>query len=238
MGKPSAIEYRRMTSTDLVQMAALHAEVFPDYFLTRFGPRVVSLYYSQYLEHPHAYGFVAVDGVRVVGFIVGGRDITQLERRMFRRHLHRIAPIVLARFLQDREVRAGVLSRAYLVRRALGAFMGPQRAPKTRAQGSGDQHADPTGPLVSVLSTAVTGTHRGRGVGGGLQRLFLETAHRDGAVVARSNVYRTNPQHVERKLKAGWRVLRSDENKVTFEYRMDDPAGSDAPEESEPAESG
>jgi GNAT superfamily N-acetyltransferase len=67
------------------QAAAIHIEGQPNTFLSSLGPDVVAKLFDHTARSPHGFGFVAVEGEEVIGFVVG----TESNARLF--------PDVLAR---------------------------------------------------------------------------------------------------------------------------------------------
>lgn len=68
------VEVRRLLAEDLERLAELHRRAFPASVLGRLGTEAVVRYYQWQLLGPHEVeGLVAVDGGRLLGFLVGGR---------------------------------------------------------------------------------------------------------------------------------------------------------------------
>jgi len=210
----SNVRVRPMTQADLRSVVDVHFEVFPGYFLTRMGRRFTLLYYAQYLTHHRAYALVAeVDG-SVVGFIVGGRDVGDLERRFYRRNFATLASIIAYRFVTDPVARASILARAPVVRRATRTVLRPKRAAEREAIKRARKPA--RRPTASVLSVGVRERHRGLGLGRMLLERFVDLARDDGAHVVKDTVQRDNVEQLARKVRAGWREIHADEHRVSF----------------------
>lgn len=217
MNTGDSIQYRMMTRDDLAAVAELHAEVFPTYFLTSLGPRFLTLFYGQFADQPRAYGCVAIHAGRLVGFIVGALDMPALERRFYRRHIVQLAWLALVAFVRDGTARRGILARMSLARKAAAALLPSARTRSAEGgnlSGNGDE--TPGSLVLSSLSIAVSPSMRGTGIGQRLNENMWHAARADGAIVVKSSVLRSNQVHVERKMRAGWRILRSDDRKITF----------------------
>ena len=220
------IDYRRLAASDLDQVAELHATVFQGYFLTLMGRRFLRRYYGQYLDFPGALTVVALAGDRVVGFIVGGRDIDQLQRRLYRRHFFELGAIVVSRFLVDRTARAAILERGRIVRAAINEAL-RRRERRTRPPPKSQSSAAASKPpYASILVIAVGRAYRDLGIGGQLMERFIEAARAAGVTMVRGTVRSDNPEHVARKSRAGWSVIYSDDKKVLFGL---DISGQDLP---------
>jgi len=221
VNRGDAIQYRMMSRDDLPAVAELHAEVFPTYFLTSLGPRFLTLFYGQFADQPRAYGCVAVHAGRLVGFIVGALDMPALERRFYRRHIVQLAWLALVAFVRDATARRGILARMSSARKAAAALLPSARTRSAEAgnrRGNGDE--TPGSLVLSSLSIAVSPSMRGTGIGQKLNEHMWRAARADGAIMVKSSVLRTNEVHVERKMRAGWRVLRSDDRKITFGFDL------------------
>jgi GNAT superfamily N-acetyltransferase len=68
-----------METKDTLQAAAIHIEGQPNTFLSSLGPDVVARLFDHTAHSPHGFGFVAVEGEEVIGFVVG----TESNARLF-----------------------------------------------------------------------------------------------------------------------------------------------------------
>ena len=218
IGSTSKTTLRPMVETDIGQVAAVHAEVFTDFFMTKMGDNFVRLYYAQYLDHPHSYGVVAVNARKVIGFIVGGCAISNLERRFYRRHFLTLGSIIATRFTFDHAARASIIARTGIIMQALRSVC-PVRCVEpslTSATTTAASQSLPEGLTASIMSIAVLRPFQGMGIGLALERRFIELARADGVRWARANVIHSNDREKQRRLKAGWHLLRSTDTKATF----------------------
>lgn len=215
--------YRPMTAADVPQMAEVHLDVFEGYFMTHMGRRFISLYYSQYLDHPHAYPVVAINSGRVIGFIVGACDMGALERRFYRRHFLTLGVIIVTRFIVNRAARASIAERSKIIRRAVASVLRPSSGTRKTARPKRTERRVEDGRTASILSIAVARPFRGSGVGGRLSELFQEAARRDGVTMVMGTVKRENVDHIARKTKGGWQIIHADDKAVTYGYRLTSP---------------
>jgi GNAT superfamily N-acetyltransferase len=68
-----------MQTKDTAQAAAIHIEGQPNTFLSSLGPDFVAKLFDHTARSPHGFGFVAVEGEQVIGFVVG----TESNARLF-----------------------------------------------------------------------------------------------------------------------------------------------------------
>ncbi len=73
------VKIRSASVSDLHSVVNIHRKAFPDFFLTKMGPRFLKEMYSGYLRHSSGIFLVATDGNGVVGFVVG----TTLPEKFF-----------------------------------------------------------------------------------------------------------------------------------------------------------
>lgn len=62
---------RSASINDLQSIVKVHGEAFPDFFLTKMGPKFLKEMYSGYLRHSSGIILVATDHKDVVGFVTG-----------------------------------------------------------------------------------------------------------------------------------------------------------------------
>lgn len=78
-----------MKIADVSQIAALHAEIFPDYFLTRLGPGVLEILYTELASNPRTWSFVSTDGPRINGFVAGVAEWDRIKREIAHKYWSR-----------------------------------------------------------------------------------------------------------------------------------------------------
>lgn len=75
------------------QVTALFLDLFPDYFLSRFGPRFLNHgFWRQFWSRPDCFGFVWLDGNRVSGYAAG-----TTARASFMSNVVRSSPLLFVR---------------------------------------------------------------------------------------------------------------------------------------------
>lgn len=81
------------------QCASIHLRAFPDFFLSRLGPRFISEFYRAFLDEPDAISGVALDDEgRVLGVVVGTKQPHGFFARLLKQRWHAftLASITLA----------------------------------------------------------------------------------------------------------------------------------------------
>jgi GNAT superfamily N-acetyltransferase len=174
-----------LASEDVDLVAKLHLRAFPDFFLSRLGPRFLREFYLSFLMDPVAIAFVARnerDGV--VGAIVGPLDPRGYFSRLLRR---RWWAFCLA---------------------SLGALLrSPSRAPRL-ARALVYRGEAPAGPVRALLSSiAVAPGSQGKGIGQALVQRWLDEARIRGAYGCYLATDAENNDPVNRfYLSLGWKV--------------------------------
>jgi GNAT superfamily N-acetyltransferase len=148
-----------MTAADLRDVARLHAEAFPRFFLSGLGLRTLREMYAGMLADTTGITIVAETGGRVIGFAAGTTDARSYYRRLFVRRWWRFALAMIPALLRHPSLAARLLWR---VRSATTA------SPRT-------------GEAV-LLSLAVAPPEAGRGAGRLLVRAFLDAVRSRGGL--------------------------------------------------------
>jgi glycosyltransferase involved in cell wall biosynthesis/ribosomal protein S18 acetylase RimI-like enzyme len=146
---PDQVRIRRALRRDAPQLARLHRESLPGAFLPSLGDRFLSRLYRALAEDPAAVAVVAENGGGVLGFATAVPSVKGFYRRFYLRH--GISAVVAA---------APRLLRPTVLRRVRETASYPQ-------DGRGL-------PEAELLSIAVDGRSRARGVGSSLARAILE----------------------------------------------------------------
>jgi ribosomal protein S18 acetylase RimI-like enzyme len=155
---------RRARSTDARALAGMHLTELDTGFLSRLGPRFLSVLYGALIEWPGAVVLVVDDQMGPVGFVAGVVDTGEFYRFFLRRYGFRAALAALPRAI-------------FNLRRALESL---------RYGSEGD------GVRAELLSLAVAARARGRGLSTCLGQELLETLSSKGSdsvkvVVAEEN---------------------------------------------------
>ena len=140
-----------MTAADLRDVARLHAEAFPRFFLSGLGSRTLREMYAGMLADRTGITIVAETDGRVIGFAAGTTDAHSYYRRLFVRRWWRFAIAMIPALLRHPSLVARLLWRV-------------------RAATSGSGRAGE----AALLSLAVDPAAGGRGVGRLLVRAFLD----------------------------------------------------------------
>jgi ribosomal protein S18 acetylase RimI-like enzyme len=87
------------TNADISQIANVHFDAFPGFFLTTLGGRFLEELYRGFLSHPSGILLVARDGQGLLGFAAGTSDpalfFRELRRRRWPHFLYKAAPAIV-----------------------------------------------------------------------------------------------------------------------------------------------
>ena len=148
---------RKMETSDLGAVVAIHKEAFEGFFLTRMGPRFLRAYYQAVLDFDASISLVAHDpeSDRALGFAVGFRD-PQGFYALFGQQRKRMLPAILLAVVRDPGLVPQILRNM------------------RRVEAQTQQPVD----AVELSSIAVGAP--GRGVGGALLEAFADKARSEG----------------------------------------------------------
>ena len=184
------LTYERMAPGHLGQVASLHEACFPDYYLTRLGTSFLKAMYGWYVKTPQAIAYVALDSKGgVVGFVAGTTRVESYYRSLFG---HQFGPLLWA--VLGRLVRHPLLTwsqiweRKDLLLQACGALL--SAAPG--APGDSAPGPDLGSPAASLVSIAVSPSHRRLGIARRLTELFLTDARQRGSELVTLSVREDN----------------------------------------------
>lgn len=152
-----ALIIRKMDTSHLGAVVAIHKEAFKGFFLTRMGPHFLLAYYQTVLDFEASISLVAQDpeSDRTLGFAVGFRDPKGFYA-LFAKRRKRMLPVVLLAALRD----PGLV---------------PQILRNMRRVDAQAQHAVNAVELSSIAAGAP-----GRGVGSALLEAFADNARSEG----------------------------------------------------------
>lgn len=149
----SSITIRQMLYTDVASVVKVHAESFPNFFLTFLGRSFLCELYSAILADQDGISFVATNGREVSGFVAGTGQPAGFYRRLLHQRWWRFAFVAIP----------SILKRPTIVPRLLRAFAIPEQV----------THEDRRGTLMSI---AVLPGCQGSGIGHMLVAAFLKAA--------------------------------------------------------------
>jgi ribosomal protein S18 acetylase RimI-like enzyme len=199
--------YRPLRTADLGAAAALHRAVFSDHFLGHMDRRFLELFYGEFVAGPGELGWVAERDGRLVGATIGTTDAPGMYARFYRRHLPRLAALVLRAAVGDPYVRRAALGRLPHVALAVRSRLGLR---PTVADRSGSE------PAARLLSIGVAEAERGSGVAGGLVEAFCRALADRGIDRVGLSVHNDNSRAIAFYEKTGWRRIQSDAAGTSF----------------------
>lgn len=145
---------RKLQTSDVADVVAVHLASFPGFFLSFLGPRFLSLLYSGICTAPEGIGFVYCGGAdRPSGFVAGASDPRAFYSRLLKRDWLKFA---LAAFLP-------VLKKPSTLGRVARAVSHPAENP-------------PGDDVAGLFSIGVLPELQGTGAGRKLVHAFLEEA--------------------------------------------------------------
>lgn len=157
---------RRMTIDDLPFVVTEHLENFPDGFFAKLGPGFLTRYCTTYLTSPHAKAYIAEDGGRSVGFLLGVLHPAAHRRHLLAEH---------GRGLLTRGL-ACLATRPRLAVRFLRTRFVRYFRSLTRGRGPAHNDRDTAGTTAVLAYIAVNRRWRSQGAGGDLILRFVADA--------------------------------------------------------------
>jgi ribosomal protein S18 acetylase RimI-like enzyme len=187
-------DFRAMREDDVAQVAALHARVFPDYFLTHLGPECARMFYREFVGHAATPGFVAVRGKDIVGFVAGALHGPEFYRSFYRRRFWSLAWVAARKLITSRVVRREIARR---VRRVCAAM-------PARISGKRDAASPRSAVKTRLISIGVAPEARGCRIAERLTTRLAETFRAAGASEMGLSVLPDNRGAIAFYEKTGW----------------------------------
>ena len=202
------VTIRNLSKNDLDDIANLHTEVFPNYFLTHLGKNVLRLFYSQFVGQQNNIGMVAVSSGNIVGFVTGTTQAPTLYRKFYRCYFIKVASAVLIRLITDPVVRGGFFSRISHVFQALvaliaGAGAGAGAGAYLHDIG-GNEGITSTEITARLLSIGVASSSRGNGIAESLVDFLCDVMANNGEKAIGLSVLSNNKHAISFYEKSGW----------------------------------
>jgi ribosomal protein S18 acetylase RimI-like enzyme len=167
---------------DAAAAARLHAEAIEEGFLSRLGPRFLTLLYRRIVRDRRSFVFVAEQDGVVVGQAAATEDVGRLYRQFL--------------------LRDGLLAGAVAAPRLLREWRSVRETLRYPSEGAAL-------PKAELLAVAVSGTSRGRGVGRSLVAAANEELVRRGVPDARVVVAASNGAAIGLYRSSGFRPAAS-----------------------------
>ncbi|AFM39942.1 acetyltransferase [Desulfosporosinus acidiphilus SJ4] len=160
----SKVEVRPFHEDDIVKIATMHREIFPEYFLSHLGVSFLSLFYREFLHSNQNCGYVAEYNDKLIGLVAGTKQSVQFFQQFYGRNFARVAFLILKGLLTDKVVRRSIRKRTTHFRYAWQSFW----RPKITSISSGKINSCQP---FSILSLGVKQEYRGLGVA---EKLLIE----------------------------------------------------------------
>jgi ribosomal protein S18 acetylase RimI-like enzyme len=191
---------RRMAQQDIVQVASLHIQAFPGFFLSSLGDGFLKELYTSILADPSGIAYV-YENCKLEGFVAGTTHPVGFYRRLLSsRLLYFCLPSMLPMVRQPQ-----------IIPRLFRALNSPREA--DAGEGCG-----------TLMSIAVSPDAQGKGIGKQLVEVYLAEAAYRGNAEVNLTTDRLNNESVNRfYVRYGFRLMRqfaTPEGRVMNEYRI------------------
>lgn len=144
------MELRPITSLDAPAVAALHIEGIGTGFISSLGEKFVEYLYERIVTSTQAFGFVAAEDGKVIGFISCTESVAAIYKYILKKHFFRLVLAILPKML-----------RLYYVKSVIETLFYPIRCGANL-------------PSVEILAIVVDEQRRTMGIG---RRLIKEALH-------------------------------------------------------------
>lgn len=131
---------RLATKKDAVQIAKIHKEEIKKGFLSRLGERFLSLFYEAIIFFPDSFVVVAEEDGRVIGFVSGCLNINEFYKKFFKKYAVWTFFVLLPKIYS-----LVVIKKIFETKRY-------------------SQHTEENLPKEELLTIAVKGDFKGRGI--------------------------------------------------------------------------
>jgi ribosomal protein S18 acetylase RimI-like enzyme len=200
------LEVRKLEFHDLKRVAQLHADVFPDYFLTHLGQEMLQIFYSGFVDRDLMFSSVVVINGKIVGFVVGMADSQAFFDRFYSNYFYFILKHVSFHFFADKVIRRDIHLRINHIKRALLAKFFQKTTTTTN-----DSKIS-----TRLLSIGIHSEYRGRGIAELLTGNFIQQVAAAEIDRIGLSVLKNNPRAVAFYEKTGWLRELETSNTVLF----------------------
>lgn len=151
------LTFREMLPSDVSKVTEVHMKSFPGFFLTGLGSAFLHNLYSAILDDPDGMGYVALQEVKVLGFVAGTSQPKGFYRRLLRSRWWRFAWSALP----------STVRHPAIIPRLLRALSMPTQVTQQAGRGT-------------LMSIGVLPECQGSGIGRSLVSAFLDEAAQRG----------------------------------------------------------
>jgi ribosomal protein S18 acetylase RimI-like enzyme len=206
MEQEKNIKYEKINHKHLKGLADLHLEVSTEEnFLPLLGEKCMMKFYEWWILRDDVITYVAVDGERVVGHVLGPLNLdyrNNLNKFLFR---YLFFGFIKAIFVHPLRLINLSLKRFNLILLSLKGLL--YRKVKTKDFGN---------ERCILLSIAVDPEYQGKGVAKKLNDLFLEEAKIKGKKEVTLSVRASNARAIAFYKKMGWKIFEKEGSSIYF----------------------
>jgi len=206
MEQEKNIKYEKINHKHLKGLADLHLEVSTEEnFLPLLGEKCMMKFYEWWILRNDVITYVAVDGERVVGHVLGPLNLdyrNNLNKFLFR---YLFFGFIKAIFVHPLRLINLSLKRFNLILLSLKGIMFGRK----KTKGSGNNRC-------ILLSIAVDPEYQGKGISTRLNDLFLEKARELGMKEVTLSVRASNKRAIAFYEKMGWKEFSKKGSSITY----------------------
>jgi len=205
------IIYRKVKKEDLNQIAKIHKEAFPDYFLTAFGEELLYEFYNQYFLNNNIF-VVAEENNKIIGFILGNNsDIPR--KKFFNENFYRISLKVIFELLKlNKNLWNGIFQRVFFVKEAIIS--------KFRKNIKIEERIIQNKKSYRLLSIAVNPKVKGKNIAVEMEKYFCEELLKIGIEEVGLSVKKENIRAIKFYEKCGYFLEREEEKSKYFNKKL------------------
>ena len=211
-----SFEIRSVQIDDVEQVASVHAQIFPDYFLTRLGKPFLNRFYKHIVTYPCTALAAFVQG-ECVGIVAGAPQSESFYNEFYRKNFFPLVLITLKRLALDPIVRKEIYLRIGRIRAALKAVTKKYNKSTVQvSQKALKKNSPQQGVAEDLLSIGVLSDYQGQGIAEELVRQFCKALALRGVTSVMLTVQRKNSRAIHFYEKTGWQFAGSDNLRVHF----------------------
>lgn len=193
----STVKLRPFREDEVGKVAAMHRDIFPEYFLSHLGQSFMALFYREFVDNDQSCGYVAEYNGELIGFVAGTEQSLLFLQQLYKRNFMRLALLVMYGLLTDQVVRHNIRKRSAHLRYAWRALWKSNRSEDGPPKGF-------SSPSCSVLAIGVKPQFRRLGIAEKLLSEFSDHIHQKGVQKISLTVLPENAGAIAFYRKCGW----------------------------------